>query len=115
MLLLTLSRSVAWLVAYVVVYGLPFGAISPLRASALADHVGRRAYGAISAMQGVPVALAGAAGPLAAGWLYDHLRDDQLAFTLAAATLALAAVAVALTPDPHASKEPAQVLSLGDQ
>jgi MFS family permease len=100
-LILLFANSVAWLLAFVVLYGLPFGAISPLRASALADHVGRRAYGAISAVQGVPIAVAGAAGPLLAGLLYDRLHTYQLAFSLAAGAFALAALTVAVTPKPR--------------
>lgn len=97
---LVLAQSTAWLVAYVAVYGLPFGAISPLRASVLGEHFGRRAYGSITAVQGLPVAIAAAAGPLAAGFLYDSLHDYRLAFWLAAAAFALAAIGIASTPRP---------------
>jgi MFS family permease len=98
---LLFASSVAWLLAFAVIYGLPFGAISPLRASALADHFGRRAYGAILAAQGVPIAVAGAAGPLLAGLLYDRLHTYQLAFWLTAGAFGLAALTVAVTPKPR--------------
>ncbi|HEU5349202.1 MAG TPA: MFS transporter [Ktedonobacterales bacterium] len=89
-----------WLVAYVIVYGAGFGAVSPLRASVMAEQFGRRAYGVITAIQGVPVALAAALGPLFAGWLYDGLGDYNLALGLCAGTFVLAAVAVGLTRRP---------------
>ncbi|MCA1656752.1 MAG: MFS transporter, partial [Actinobacteria bacterium] len=71
--LLVMASSPAWLWAYVVVYGAAFGAVSPLRASTMADQFGRRAYGAITAAGGLPVAVLGAAGPLVAGILFDRL------------------------------------------
>src|SRR6266566_7308807 len=61
------STSLGWLILYVLVYGSAYGAFSPLRASVMADHFGRRAYGAITAVQGIPVALCAGLGPLAAG------------------------------------------------
>jgi MFS family permease len=96
--LLDLARSTTLLYAYVVVYGLAFGARSPLRASVIAEWFGRRSYGAITATQGLVVAVPAALGPLAAGWLYDRLGSYTLAFGLTAVAFILAAVAVALTP-----------------
>jgi len=58
--LLSEAGALAFLIAYVAVYGAAFGAVSPLRAPAMADQFGRRAYGSITSAQGVPVALAAA-------------------------------------------------------
>jgi MFS family permease len=69
MVLLILAPSPEWLVLYVLLYGAAYGAISPLCASAMAEHFGRRAYGLILALRGIFVALCSALGPLAAGWL----------------------------------------------
>src|SRR5258706_15983606 len=74
------SSSLAWLILYVGTYGCAYGAFSPLRASVMADHFGRRAYGAITAVQGIPVAVCAGLGPLAAGWLYDGLHHYEVAF-----------------------------------
>jgi MFS family permease len=103
---LVLAPSLLWLILYVIIYGTAYGAFSPLRASVMADHFGRRAYGSITALQGVPVALCGGLGPLAAGWLYDTLHHYELAFWLCAGAFLLAALGVALTPQPalHAEK-----------
>ncbi len=105
--LLVYAGSPVALVGYVVVYGGAFGALSPLRATVMAEHFGRRAFGAITAVQGVPVALAAGLGPLAAGWLYDRLGSYGLVLWLCAAAFTLAAVAVALTPRPSAAPAPA--------
>jgi MFS family permease len=48
------GSSLAWLLLYVLIYGSAYGAFSPLRASVMADHFGRRAYGAITAVRGIP-------------------------------------------------------------
>jgi MFS family permease len=98
---LVLSSSLLWLVLYVVIYGTAYGAFSPLRASVMADHFGRRAYGSITAMQGVPVALCAALGPVAAGWLYDSLHHYELAFWLCAGAFLLAALGLIVTPPPQ--------------
>jgi MFS family permease len=95
-----LARSLTWLYAYVVVYGIAFGTRSPLRASVMAEHFGRRAYGAITAIQGVVIAIPAAAGPLAAGWLYDTLGNYQLALWLTAGAFLIAALLVVATPEP---------------
>jgi MFS family permease len=104
---LVLAPSLGWLILYVVIYGVAYGAFSPLRASVMADHFGRRAYGSITAVQGVPVALCAGLGPLAAGWLYDTLHHYELAFWLCAAAFLLAALGLVLTALPHHEQEPA--------
>lgn len=91
------------LLAYVAVYGFAFGAVSPLRASVLAEQFGRRAFGTISAAQGALVALLAAAGPLGAGALYDRFGNYTLAFALTIAAFLASAVALVLTPPPRAA------------
>lgn len=72
------SGGFGWLMAYVAVYGAAYGAAAPLRASVMADQFGRRAYGVITAVQGVPVAMAAGLGPIGAGWLYDRWATTGL-------------------------------------
>jgi MFS family permease len=101
---LVLSASLSWLILYVVIYGTAYGAFSPLRASVMADHFGRRAYGSITALQGIPVALCAGLGPLAAGWLYDLLHHYELAFWMCAVAFLLASLGVFVTPQPLVRK-----------
>jgi MFS family permease len=101
MVVLILASSVGWLVVYIVLYGAAYGAISPLYASVMAEHCGRRAYGSILALQGSAVALCSGLGPLAAGWLYDHLHTYTLAFWLCVGALLVAAVGIMFTPHPQ--------------
>jgi MFS family permease len=98
---LVLASSLSGLVLYVIIYGTAYGAFSPLRASVMADHFGRRAYGSITAVQGVPVALCGGLGPLAAGWLYDTLHHYEVAFWLCAGTFLLAALGLLVAAQPN--------------
>jgi MFS family permease len=90
-----------FLVGFIVVYGSAFGAVSPLRASVLADHFGRVAYGAISSVLGVPAGIFAGIGPFLAGLLYDLFGDYRLAFSLTAAAFLGASLAIFLTPRPR--------------
>ena len=97
-LLLMAAGPGAFLAAFVIVYGTAFGAISPLRASVLADHFGRISYGSITAVQGVPAGIFAGLGPFVAGLLFDLLGNYQVAFALTAAAFLIAAFAVLATP-----------------
>jgi MFS family permease len=99
--LLALGSSTGWLIAYLIVYGSAFGASGGLIASVRAEHFGRRAFGAISAIQGYP-ALGGAAlGPLLAGWIYDRSGSYQVTFAVVAALYVVSAAAMLATPKPQ--------------
>ncbi len=97
-ILLILAPSILWLILYVLFFGAPSGAISPLKAAVMAEHFGRRAYGTITALQGIVIAVCAAGGPVVAGWLYDLLGRYDLAFGLCAGSFVLAALLVLLTP-----------------
>lgn len=99
-LMLILASSVPWLWVYVLLYGAAFGALSPLRAQVMADHFGKRAYGAITGFQGIPLALCQAAGPLLAGGLFDTLHHYDLAFWLCAGSFVVAALLLLGLPHP---------------
>ncbi len=98
--LLALAASPGLVWAYVAVYGAAFGAVSPLRASSMADQFGRHAYGTITAVSGVPVAVAASVGPIAAGVLYDRLGGYGPALAMTGTAFLLSALAVAITPRP---------------
>jgi MFS family permease len=71
----------------------------------MADHFGRRTYGSITAVQGIPMALCAGLGPLAAGWLYDWLHHYELAFWLCAGAFLLAALGLVVTAQPYREPE----------
>ncbi|HVU70954.1 MAG TPA: MFS transporter [Ktedonobacteraceae bacterium] len=99
--MLILAPGAPWLLVYVLLYGAAFGVLSPLRAQVMADHFGQRAYGAITGVQGIPLALCQAAGPLVAGWLFDRLHHYDLAFWLCVGGFILAALLIGLLPHPE--------------
>ncbi len=97
---LALANSIGGLLVYIIIYGAAFGAGASLAASVRAEYFGRRAFGAISAAQGIP-GLAGAAfGPLATGLIYDRAHNYQLAFAIVAGLYVLSAATLSLTPRP---------------
>jgi MFS family permease len=98
--LLALASNATLVWAYVAVYGAALGAMAPLRAATMADQFGRRAFGAITAASGVPVAVAGSIGPIAAGAMYDRMGSYGPALALTAGAFVVSAVTVALTPRP---------------
>ncbi|GHO84109.1 MFS transporter [Dictyobacter formicarum] len=98
LLVLITAPSSGWLILYIIAYGGAYGAVSPLRATVMAEKFGRRAYGSITALQGIPIACCAAAGPLMAGWLYDLFQQYDQAFWLCAAGCLLATVGIWFTP-----------------
>lgn len=69
--LLLNAHTIVTIIAYVIIFGGAYGALSPLRGAIMAEHFGRRAYGAIIALQGIPIAILAALGPLVGGKLVD--------------------------------------------
>jgi predicted MFS family arabinose efflux permease len=98
MALLLLAPSAAWLLLFVVVFGLAFGSIGPLRAAGIAEQFGRQAFGSIATAAALPTYLAAALGSLASGWLFDRLGGYDLVFWAAAGVCGLSALVVLLTP-----------------
>jgi MFS family permease len=101
-LLLAISVAPLPLGAYVLLYGGAFGTIAPLSALTMAEHFGRRAYGAITAVRGIAGSIGASAGPIIAGALFDHLRSYEPALFLTAGAFLLSAFAVWRTPTPVA-------------
>jgi MFS family permease len=91
---LILASSIAWVLLSVFLVGAAGGAIAPLRALVMAETFGRRSYGTITALQGIFIALCGAAGPLVAGWLYDLLGRYDLPFWLCVLGFVIAAIGI---------------------
>jgi predicted MFS family arabinose efflux permease len=98
--LLLFAGSIAGLVLYVLTFGAAFGVTSALSASVRAAHFGRRAFGAITGVQGMLGLMSAALGALAAGALYDRLGSYTLALAITATAFVLAAAAMFCTPRP---------------
>jgi MFS family permease len=96
LLALLLVSGTPGVVAFVVLFGAGFGAVTPARAALVAEYYGPRAYGAISGVVACFVTGSRAAGPLLAGVLYDLTGSYHLAFWGVTVASALAAAAVLL-------------------
>jgi MFS family permease len=90
------STGPASVFVYVLAFGAAYGAISPLRGEVVAELFGRRAYGAIIAVHGVPLALLGALGPVLVGRAVDRL-GYAAAFGACIAAFVVAAIVVAFS------------------
>ena len=83
---------------YALLYGAGYGAATPLRGTVMARQVGRRAFGAITAVQNLAVLGGSAAGPLAMGGIYDARGAYGIALALLVVVIAVGATATVLAP-----------------
>jgi len=90
--LLAYARDIWWVVAYVFVFGIAYGATAPLRGAIVAERFGRRAYGTIFAAQNAIVGVFAALGPILAGRLIDVSGYLPAFFFCLAAFIAAAAI-----------------------
>jgi MFS family permease len=100
--LLAAERGIGSVVAYVLIFGIAYGALAPLRGALVAARFGRRAYGTIIATQGLAIALASAGGPIALGVVADR-RGYATALWYAVAACAIGAFVAALADDTKGS------------
>ena len=105
-LVLLVTRGDAATLAYAVFYGAGYGAATPLRGTVMARQVGRRAFGAITAVQNLVVLGGSAAGPLAMGGLYDATGGYGIALALLVGAVVVGAAATVLAPRPPAAHAP---------
>jgi MFS family permease len=99
-LVLLLTTGYGPTLAYALLYGAGYGAATPLRGTVMARQVGRRAYGAITAVQNLAVLGGSAAGPLVVGALYDRTQAYELALILIVVVIACGALTTLLAPRP---------------
>lgn len=92
---LLVARDLAWILAYLLVFGMAYGATAPLRAAIVAERFGRRAYGTIFATQNAIAGIAAALGPIAAGGIVD-VAGYGAAFAVCIVVFVAAALLVSL-------------------
>jgi MFS family permease len=86
----------AGVIAFVVLFGAGFGAITPARAALVADFYGPAHYGSISGVLSLFLTGARSAAPVGAGIAYELLGGYDLAFWGLAIVSAVSAVAILL-------------------
>jgi MFS family permease len=97
LLALMLASSLAIVYLYVLLFGLGFGAVTPLRAAMMLDRFSVHSYGRVLGMQGAILAVAAAAGPFFAGALRDATGGYETAFAMMVIFYLIAAVLSAVT------------------
>ncbi|MBI4340116.1 MAG: MFS transporter, partial [Chloroflexi bacterium] len=93
--------SLPWAVLFALVYGLTRGAQSFLTSLAWADYFGRRSQGSIRGISSVFGIIAGAGGPVIAGFLYDFTGSYRIAFIIFAFAFWIGAVSMVLAKPPQ--------------
>lgn len=104
--LLTVS-SRGGVIAFVILFGLGFGAITPARAALVAELYGRANYGSISGVLALFVTAARALAPISAGLLYTAFGRYEPVFWLLVLIAILATGTVLLVDDGREVREPA--------
>lgn len=95
MLMSVTDPSQLWLLyAFSLLFGLSYGIAQPLITAAMADLFQGPTLGRIFGSAGIGVAIGGALGPVFSGYLFDTTGSYHVAFTVAIASVALAAVAM---------------------
>ncbi len=94
LLALLLLNSTAGVLAFVVLFGAGFGAVTPARAALVAQYYGPASYGAISGAMAFFLTGSRAVAPVAAALLYDATGTYRIAFWGLTVASAIAAVTV---------------------
>jgi MFS family permease len=103
-ILATMTRH--WhLYAFVVVYGLGFGATVPLRPALIADYFGRANIGLILGFTMSIILFGSVPSPLVAGWFYDFTGSYSGIFSIYAVILIFGAPAVLAAERPKLAHE----------
>ena len=103
-LILMIAREMTMVYLFVAVFGVGFGATVPLLASIRADYFGRAALGKIQGFMSPVTMVAGATGPVSAGYLFDTTGSYDSAF-LAVGLLTIAGGFIILLAKPHKAVE----------
>ena len=93
------SESMAYL--YAVVYGIGFGGIIPLTATAWADYFGRKSLGSVRSVAMTAQMVSNAIGPLFAAFVYDSSGSYQWAWIAFACAYVMGMVLVLLSRVPR--------------
>ena len=99
-LILIVAQEMLTVYLFVAVFGVGFGATVPLLASIRADYFGRAALGKIQGFMSPVTMVAGATGPVSAGYLFDTTGSYDSAF-LAVGLLTIAGGFIILLAKPH--------------
>ncbi len=86
------ARELAWVYAYVVIYGVAMGALFVCIPALLGAYFGRKNFAAIHGMISAPTSLLGAAAPVFAGFAFDTFGSYLIPFSVATFLCVTAAI-----------------------
>lgn len=92
------------LVGYVITFGIGHGAMTPIRATLVADTFGVASFGAVNGAISLAGTLARAAGPVALGFAVTSIGNYVPAFWVLMAASIVAAALLANLPAHHSQK-----------
>jgi MFS family permease len=112
LVVLLVVQSTAGVIAFVVLFGAGFGAITPARAALVADLYGPKHYGSISGVLAMCVTGARAVAPIGAGLLVTALDSyEPVLWALVAASAVAAVAALRATPSASTSNAHYEVVT----
>lgn len=94
--LLLFGNSTGGVVAFVIIFGIGFGAITPARAALVADFYGRNHYGRINSILALFITVSRAIGPVGVGIAFDTMGTYIPTFWVLAIISGLAAAAIVM-------------------
>jgi OFA family oxalate/formate antiporter-like MFS transporter len=95
------ARVLTLLYAYVVAYGVAYGALIVLPPVLLGAYYGRRNFSAIQGISYAPFTIIAGAGPIFAGFVFDVVGSYVIPLSVAAAFCAVGVVCALLAKPPH--------------
>ena len=93
------SNEGIWLlVPFIILFGIGWGSIFPIRAALIREYFGRRNFGTIfGSMMGM-ISLGTIIEPLFAGWVFDNWGSYHAAWLLFACIVLISSIIMATTP-----------------
>jgi len=106
MVLLAFSNDYLTAMLFAVLYGIGFGARTPMMHALRGEYFGPRSFGTILGLEAVPMALGMMISPVAVGWAFDVQGSYTTAFIVLASSSGVAALLMLLArppvlPDPQ--------------
>ena len=102
LIVLALAESFPMAAVFAVVWGIGFGARTPMLLAMRGEYFGRRHFGTILALSSFPMSIGMMLSPVIVGWSHDVFKTYDWSFYILAGLCALASVTVLFATRPMA-------------
>ncbi len=102
LIVLALAESFSMAAVFAVVWGIGFGARTPMLLAMRGEYFGRRHFGTILALSSFPMSIGMMLSPVIVGWSHDVFKTYDWSFYILAGLCALASVTVLFATRPMA-------------